>query len=66
MLIALLLGVGLWFTLRFRMIQLKALLLSVKLVGSKGEPGSISSFQAFATEPRAASAPATSPASRSR
>lgn len=48
-LIALLLGVGLWFTLRFRMIQLKALLLSVKLVGSKGEPGSISSFQAFAT-----------------
>lgn len=35
-LIALLLGVGVWFTLRFRMIQLKALLLSVKLVGSKG------------------------------
>jgi len=48
-LIALLLGAGAWFTLRFRMIQLKALLLSMKLVGSKGEPGSISSFQAFAT-----------------
>ncbi|KVR05058.1 sodium:alanine symporter [Burkholderia ubonensis] len=48
-LIALLLGAGAWFTLRFRMIQLKALFLSMKLVGSKGEPGSISSFQAFAT-----------------
>lgn len=48
-LIALLLGAGAWFTLRFRMIQLRALFLSMRLVGSKGEPGSISSFQAFAT-----------------
>ncbi|MCO8649269.1 amino acid carrier protein, partial [Burkholderia multivorans] len=48
-LIALLLGVGAWFTLRFRMIQLKALFLGIRLVGSKAEPGSISSFQAFAT-----------------
>jgi len=48
-LIALLLGAGAWFTLRFRMIQLKAPFLSMKRGGSKGEPGGISSFQAFPT-----------------
>lgn len=48
-LIALLLGTGAWFTLRFRMIQLKALFLGLKRVGSKGVSGGISSFQAFAT-----------------
>ncbi len=47
--IALLLGTGAWFTLRFRMIRQKALFLGMKRFGSKGEPRSISSFRAFAT-----------------
>ncbi len=49
-LIALLLGTGAWFTLRFALIQLRAFPLSMRMVGSKGdEPGGITSFQAFAT-----------------
>lgn len=53
-LIVLLLGAGAWFTVRFGAIQLRALWLSVQVVGRKGAEGSdaaggITSFQAFAT-----------------
>jgi AGCS family alanine or glycine:cation symporter len=48
-LIALLFGAGAWFTLRFALIQLRALPLGIRTIGSKSEPGSITSFQAFAT-----------------
>lgn len=46
-LIVLLFGVGVWFMLWFWMIQLKVLFFSMKLVGSKGELGSILLFQVF-------------------